>query len=92
MVAANRRHADAGLLRFHHNRELFFVREAATIRPTVTRRITWHRGCQASFSRPVLSSAANTAAYFGPGAGMKLRSPVNFDLATIDQIAPAAQA
>ena len=26
------------------------------------------------------------------GAGMKLRSPVNFDLATVDQIAPAAQA
>ena len=92
MVAANRCHAHARLLRFHYDRELFFVREAAPVRSTVPRRITRHRGCQDSFGRPVLSSAANTAAYFRAGTRMKLRSPVNFDLAMIDQISLAAQA
>ena len=92
MVAADSRHTHVGLLRFHHDRELFFVREAAPVRSTVTRRITRHRGCQDSFVRPVLSSAANIAAYLRTCTRMKSRSPVNFDLATIDQIAPAAQA
>jgi hypothetical protein len=32
------------------------------------------------------------AGTYTPGTGMKLRSPVNFDLAMIDQISPAAQA
>ena len=36
-------------------------------------------------------SAADIAAYCGAGTRMKLRSPANFDLATIDQISPAAQ-
>jgi hypothetical protein len=92
MVAADRCHAHAGLLRFHHDRELFFVREAPTVRPAVTRRITRHGCCQDSFSRPVLSSAANIAAYLRAGTRMKPRSPVNFDLATVNQISPAAQA
>ena len=56
------------------------------------RRFTRHRGCQDSFNRWVLSSAANIAAYLRAGTGMKPRSPVNFHLATIDQISPAAQA
>ncbi|SRR6266481_7993997 len=68
------------------------TRKAATVRSTVTRRITRHGCCQDSFSRPVLSSAANLAAYLRAGTGMKPRSPVNFDLATVNQISPAAQA
>jgi hypothetical protein len=35
---------------------------------------------------------ASASAYFWVGTGIKPRSPVNFDLATIDQIAPAALA
>jgi hypothetical protein len=38
------------------------------------------------------ASAANIAAYFWVGTGMMLRSPVNFDLATIDQVSLVAQA
>jgi hypothetical protein len=90
MVATDRCHAHAWLLRFHHDRELFFVRKAATVRPTITRRVTWHGRCRDSFSRPVLSSAANVAAYLRAGTRMKLRSPINFDLAIIDRISPAA--
>jgi hypothetical protein len=32
------------------------------------------------------------AGTYTPGNGMKLRSPVNFDLAMINQVSPAAQA
>jgi hypothetical protein len=92
MMAADRCYAYAGLLRFRHDREPFFVREAASVRSTVTRRLARDTGCHGNFSRPVTSSAANVAAYLGVGARMKPRSPVNFDLATIDQSSPAAKA
>ena len=91
MVAADRRHAHVGLLRFHHDRELFLFGEAAPVRSTVR---GGSPGTEAvkTFRPTVLSSAVSTAAYLRTGTRMKLRSPVNFDLATIDQIAPAAQA
>jgi hypothetical protein len=86
MVAADRRQAYARLLRFYQTIASFsssvellrFDRRSRCGSPT--------QSCQDSFSRSVLSSAANIAAYYF-GAGT-----VNFDLASIDQISPAERA
>ena len=92
MASAHRSHAHPRRLRLHDDRQLLFIAEAASVRPPIVLRPGRRRPCQLRFDGEVLSSAANTTAYFRAGAGMKPGAPVDRNRAAVDQISPAAQA
>jgi hypothetical protein len=91
MAPVDRRHTHVRLLRLAQDDELFLVSEVAPVRTLAAQRIAPSRVCQGLFGRFLLSSAANTAAYFRASAGMKMRAPVNLHFAAVEQITPAAQ-
>jgi hypothetical protein len=92
VAPANRRGADARLLSLHHDRKLLRVGEAAPVRPSVARRSSSRRVCQAVFDQLFVSSAASTTAYRRTDTRMKPRTPVDLQGCRIQASAPRAQA
>ena len=81
-------HTHAGLLRFQHDDELLFIREAAPVRAAVVWRIRFTCRCQVVFRRAILSSAASTSACLRAGTRMKMRPPVDLHLGVLKTVPP----
>jgi hypothetical protein len=86
--AGDSRDAVPGLFTLQHDSELFLVGEVSAVSTSVACGVSNRCVCQVAFDDRLPSSAASTSAYLRAGTGMKPRSPVNFDLAIIDQIWP----
>jgi len=69
MAATNRRHADLGLFRFHHDGALFLISEAPPAHPPSASRFALQGLCQARFERFSLSSLLTPLLIFGRALG-----------------------